>query len=148
MPRLDALDDFMLRTLSLVPGRWQKLVYIAGLRRPNRHGYRHWGMARLYGAEATDLALARVHSRVFIDVLCAPISDLSMEICSAAEEDPGALAVWLEQQRARAAALLPQDLDGGTRPHFNSMLDCLCRLARARSAATGPGASRSRSPAL
>lgn len=120
-----AYDDFCARTLAALAGVWQRLRYLAELRAPGGR-YRHWGMARTFGDDATQRALAQAHTELFLEVLRMPLRRL-------AAESPAAPFVG-------ASSYLPADLEGGTPEHFNSIVSALSALAEARQPSPTPGA--------
>ncbi len=120
-----AYDDFCARTLGAFAGVWQRLRYLAELRAPDGR-YRHWGMARTFGDDATQRALAQAHTELFLEVLRMPLRLL-------AAESPAS-------PFAGASACLPADLEGGTPEHFNSIVSALAALAAAQQPSPTPGA--------
>ncbi len=112
-----AYDDFCARTLAVLAGVWQRLRYVAELRAPDGR-YRHWGMARSFGDQATQRALAQAHTELFLEVLRMPLRRL-------AADSPAA-------PLAGASSYLPADLEGGTPEHFNSVVSALAALAESR----------------
>ncbi len=120
-----AYDDFCARTLAILAGVWQRLRYVAELRAPDGR-YRHWGMARTFGDDATQRALAQAHTELFLEVLRMPLRRL-------AAESPAA-------PFAAASSYLPAELEGGTPEHFNSIVSALAALAAARQPSPTPGA--------
>jgi hypothetical protein len=111
--RLSAFEDFTKRTLSAIAGLWAKLLYVTGLRLPDGK-YEHWGHGRVHGEQNSQLALARIHSGLYLEVLRTPLRDLMQEwerSETATEELP-----------LKAAKLIvPSDLQGGSPRHFNSI---------------------------
>ncbi len=120
-----AYDDFCARTLAALTGLWQRLRYLAELRAPDGR-YRHWGMARTFGDDATQRALAQAHTELFLQVLRMPLRRLASESAVAPFAD--------------ATSYLPADLEGGTPEHFNSIVSALAALAEARQLSPTPSA--------
>src|SRR4051794_15488368 len=85
MELLESLDNFIKRTLSVVPGLWHKLAYLGGLRKDSGE-YDHWGLSKRYGADATKSALGSAHEQVFLDVLRKPVDTLLSEVKENAAE--------------------------------------------------------------
>ena len=123
-------DDFKLRTLDSIRGRLAKLAYIVQLRHGDR--YEHWGMVRTHGEGATQKAIATAHTEVFLDVLRAPLDELSREARSisatAESEQQDALATLHERMRSAA----PADTDGATALHLSFVLESLWLAERSR----------------
>ncbi len=138
MTFLSASDDFMLRTLARIPGRWRKLQYVASLREADG-SYRHWGLARTYGESAAGRAIQEVHRELFLQLLRAPVRDLWDEARETLQQDPASAATFVAELEASAERLTPPDFGGGSARHFNSVLEALAALARRGS--SRPGAS-------
>ena len=66
MSVVDSLDNFVKKTLAVVPGIWHKLAYLAALRKDSGE-YEHWGLSKRYGNEATRSALGAAHSEVSVN---------------------------------------------------------------------------------
>ncbi len=123
MTLLSALDDLVIRTLAVVPGRLQKLQYLAGLRGESG-AYEHWGLEKVHGSEAARHALAEAHSSLFIELLRTPLGKIRAEGSFGASGSP--------LQGATSRMLVPGDLKGGSQRHFNSVLAALEALSRAK----------------
>jgi hypothetical protein len=134
-------DDFNRTTLASVPGVFGKLDYIAGLRDENGQ-YQHWGLARVYGEEAAQQAIAEAHRTLFLQLLRMPLRDLVKDLPDAEAARKKGLRPFLEDVKSRSDRFIPADLGGGSARHFNSVIDSLLALvkrSRARTA-TPPGA--------
>ena len=121
--RLSAFDDLLERTLKAVTGVWSKFHYLTALRDESGR-YEHWGFIRTHGELSTQTAFAQAHSALFSQILRAPLAELLEDVESAASK----LAIPTEEfirGIRRAAQTIPQNLAGGTRAHFNSVLDAL-----------------------
>jgi hypothetical protein len=132
-------DDFSQTSLAAVAGTLDKLRYIAGLRQANGE-YFHWGMARLHGEATASLAIGQAHTNVFLSVLRTPIRLLWEEAGNSAQTqgaDPGEFVQHLLEKEDQ---LIPAELQGGARRHFNSVLLALCSLAGVRELKVGRGA--------
>jgi len=79
-----AFDDFMIRSVAAIPGTWERLRYVAGLRQSDG-GYAHWGMTRTYGADVAQRTMRSAHEEVLRDVLRTPLSDLLDEVSTEPE---------------------------------------------------------------
>ncbi len=120
-----AYDDFCSRTLAALDGVWQRLCYLAELRAPDGR-YRHWGMARTFGDEATQHALAQAHTELFLETLRMPLRHLA-----------GERKLVTDGERL---SYLPTDLGGGTPEHFNSVVSALAALSETRPPSPHPAA--------
>ncbi len=119
-------DDFVLRTLANVPGIWGKLDYVSDLRENGK--YVHWGLARVYGEEATQLALREVHRELFLQVLRTRVRQLATDVVCSAAGKQEEVSVFLESLMEKSSALVPPDIGGGSVVHFHSTLAALSRL--------------------
>ncbi len=131
MTLLSALDDLLANTLSAVPGLLHRLRYLAGLRDENG-AYKHWGLEKVHGSLTAQVALAEAHSLIFLEVLRTPVSRIRAEVST--EE----LSLVGHHEGGQAQELMPDDLRGGSRRHFRSVLvalDALVRSERNRPAA-------------
>lgn len=128
-------DDFSKKTLSSVPGTFGKLLYVAGLRQKNGE-YFHWGMARKHGETNANAAIGQNHTSLFLAVLRMPIRSLWEEVRGLAQEQSTDAQEYVGRLTEKGELLVPNQLEGGTRRHFNSVLLALCSLAgeRARKA--------------
>jgi hypothetical protein len=122
------LEDFMHRTLSSIPGPWLKLQYIASLRSEGNQ-YEHWGLARVFGNEATQHAVEHAHRDVVLNLLRTPLAALMEEARKAAERERQPLNVYVQGLYAQGEQLLPAKLGGGSAKHFSSVLLALSSLA-------------------
>lgn len=116
--RLSPFEDFQARTLSALSGLWTKLLYMTELRSGDGR-YRHWGHGRVHGESASQVALARAHSELYIALLRTPIRELVEEI-----KVTGGGSESRELVRKISAGnklIIPDDLEGGSPRHFNSI---------------------------
>ena len=125
-----ALGDFVKTTLASVPGYWQKLVYLAELRRADGE-YDHWGMKRRYGASAGVTAMGSAHTEVFLNILRTPVKTLLADLRSSAEQQQRSEREYLERLREQRDALVPVDDGGGSAPHFDLTVKTLESLVQA-----------------
>ncbi len=111
-----------------------KLDYISSLR--GRDGrYQHWGLARIYGDEATQRAIAEVHRLLFLELLRMPMRKVVIDAASAGSVNKRSLHGFVEDLGGRAEDLVPPELGGGSLRHFNSMISALLALVRNSQAA-------------
>jgi hypothetical protein len=139
MTILSAKDDFCSRSLAGFPGPVSRLEYVAGLRQEGG-AYSHWGMGRSHGEEAANQAIAGAHSQIFVDMLRTPLSRLAEELRGLSSEHETDASELMQSLESRGEALVPQSLNGGSKRHFNSILQALSALARARALDDGRAA--------
>ena len=124
--RLSAFEDLLERTLRTITSLWGKLHYVSGLRDDSGR-YEHWGFIRTHGELSAQAAFAQAHTALFSQILRSPLAELLEDIESAANRMPVSTEEFIRRMR-RAAQAIPQNLAGGTRAHFNSVLDALSLL--------------------
>ena len=129
MSLFSALEDFLKTTISRVPGRWNKLVYVAGLRQQGR--YRHWGLERAHGEQAVQHALRELHHLLFLEVLRTPLPELLEDAEQSASEQELEAEAYLRELGTKDMSLLPADLGGGSARHFSAVLLALSCLVQA-----------------
>lgn len=128
MTLLSASDDLRLRTLSALGGVLEQLSYLVSLRDESGQ-YRHWGLIRIYGEKVTNDAGAELHSKVWLETLRTPLPKLQKEL---QELDRGKRAEVLNSLRGSGQLSIPANLEGGGVRHFNSVLDVLESLSKAK----------------
>jgi len=131
------VDDFSTTTLSAVSGTLGKLLYVAGLRQGNGE-YFHWGMTRTHGEATANLAISEAHSKLFTLLLRTPIRTIWEEASSLAEAQQTEVREYIERLMEKGELLVPDELRGGGRRHFNSVLLALCCLAGRPGPKAGP----------
>jgi hypothetical protein len=119
MTLVSASEDLQQRTLSSLPGLWQKIRYVAGLRAGDGR-YRHWGLDRTFGEPASQAALSAAHSELFLQLLRTPLRQLAGDYIQA-EATEGGPTDW--------SLYIPADPRGGSAAHFNSIVSALQALA-------------------
>jgi hypothetical protein len=119
-----AIEDLREITLAALPGRWQKLLYFARLRRASPGKYSHWSFEKKYGTEA-EPALREAHAEVYRDLLRAPISELL---------DEGKLNQVAAPLLADSSAdtMVPLESDGQSESHFRYVLASVRALLRSQ----------------
>src|SRR5437016_960633 len=119
MTILSAQLDFVHRTLAALPGRFSKLVYLAGLR--NGWGENeHLGLVRTYAEVPAKKAIKQAHSEVFLEVLRTPLAKLVSDYESFRDSGDDTRQGDLFESTAELA---PRDLGGGGRKHFNLIVN-------------------------
>lgn len=127
--RLSPLEDFRKRTLSAISGLWAKLWYMAQLRSADGR-YQHWGHMRAHGEAQSQSSLEKAHSEIWLQVLRTPLNDLLAESYA----DDALMLKVLSANQTDRAKLMPKDLEGGSRRHFNSVVLAVRLLAADRQA--------------
>ena len=116
--RLSPFEDFQVRTLSALSGLWAKLLYVADLRSEDGK-YHHWGHSRVHGESRSQIALSKAHSELYITLLRRPIRELVGEIKTANyASDPREI---LRKIAAGKKQMIPENLEGGSPRHLNSI---------------------------
>jgi len=129
--RLSAFEDLLDQTLRTITDLWGKLHYVSALRDDSGR-YEHWGFVRTHGELATQAAFAQAHSDLFSQILRAPLAELLEDVELAAGKMSVTTDEFIKRIRGAAWQALPQNLAGGTRAHFNSVLDALSLVHLAR----------------
>lgn len=129
--RLSAFEDLLERTLRTVAGVWGKFQYVSALRDAAGR-YEHWGFVRTHGELSAQAAFAKAHSDLFSQILRAPLAELLEDIESAAGKKSVTTDEFIKRIRDAAGQAIPHNLAGGTRAHFNSVLDALSLVHLAR----------------
>ncbi len=118
MPLFTAYEDFTNRTLGVLKGTWERLMFMTKLR-GEKGRYAHWGLEYTYGPMAAKKALSQAHAEIFRKTLETPIPALAREF----ERDP-AISTEL---------MIPEDRDGCLPEHFRYLHTALTLLADAHS---------------
>lgn len=129
-------EDFSKTTLAALPGTIEKLRYVAGLRQEGGKYY-HWGMASRHGETNSNLAIAQAHTQLFLSMLRTPVRSLWEEARSLADDQSATCSDYISTLMANGDLLIPSELQGGARRHFNSVLVALCYLAGVKAPTTG-----------
>jgi hypothetical protein len=129
MKLLSAAEDFAIRTLGNVQGTWGKLLYLGSLRDSDGR-YCHWGLAQVHGEAESQTAARDAHLAVLKQVLRKPIKELWSEVADATSA--AAKKRRLEQALREHSKLLPAGCSRRSESHFNSVLQALAELDRAR----------------
>ncbi len=67
--------DLWRNTLSGIPTLFGRLVYLASLRDQNTGRYEHFGLAQMFGDDASDGTLRASHVEIFQKWLCAGLEE-------------------------------------------------------------------------
>jgi hypothetical protein len=137
------LTDFVKNTMAAIEGLWQKLLYVADLRSTTEaNSYMHWGLGRRYGKKNTDDAIGTVHSELFLETLRTPLRKLWSDVEDSANPQAVSPEIYAENLWNDRDKLLPKDLRGGTKEHFEVTLFTLRNLAQHHEDATQQDASQ------
>jgi hypothetical protein len=132
-----ALEDFVKTTLAAVPGYWQKLLYLGGLRQTTAE-YDHWGLKRRYGKAASLTAMEKAHTNVFLEILRAPLATLLADLRTSARQQERSEKEYLEMLNQQRASIVPANDGGGSASHFEVTVLALESLTQAEAEADRP----------
>jgi len=131
MTLFSAQEDLQETTLKAITGFLRKLEYVAGLRDTDGR-CAHWGLVRVHGETASNRALAEAHNQALSRVLCTPIRNLEADLQKSSENAGISESEYLERLSRSTAHLLPPVPGAGSGRHFNSVLQVLSSLRKAR----------------
>lgn len=137
MPLFSVQQDVRDTSLKAVSGGLNRLQYLSALREKDSASYSHWGLARVYGAEAASRALAQEHRQLLATLLSAPLVGLLEDLRECSQSAGLEPATFLERLRAgKPASLLPPNPGAGSELHLNSVLAALSALLDSQACAT------------
>lgn len=140
MNLFSASEDLAERTLKHVDGTLRRLLYLVTLRDLDGN-YHHWGMARVFGDEASVRAAQEAHKEVIHEVLRKSLRELWEELETTGELVGRAPNSEIEELRAQGRRVVPPGCSEAAESHLNSVLHALSELARTPSgASTRPAA--------
>jgi hypothetical protein len=124
------IEDFTGRSLAAIPNDFARLLYISSLRDSPSSGYRHDGLATLYGDDPVQLALSHCHEELFIRILETPLEqqewDLRLSLSGLDGGIAGALGRW--KSRPEFDELLPEKVPEYLSDLFVSNLRALLEI--------------------
>jgi hypothetical protein len=123
-----AYDDLRQRTMEKIPGTWEKLQYVAGLRSP-KGGYKHWGFERQHGSAAAQNAFTEVHKTLVKTVLRTRLSVLGEDLERSSEVHAVSPVSYASQLSIGLPQLLPSGCPKEAELHLVSVLETLSVLA-------------------
>lgn len=132
-----ALEDLTNTTLEAVTGILGKLNYLSSLRGTGSC-YTHWGLAKVYGENAAQEALAQAHKGVFSQMLRTPLPELFEDLKHCSKRAGQSPAAYLKNLDRNKLALMPINPGSAGAKHFSSVLAALSNLQKARGGATLP----------
>jgi hypothetical protein len=139
MPIFSALEDLQQTTLIAVKGYLRRLEYLAGLR-DEHGGYRHWGLARVYGETHARRALAQAHRDLLTRILSTPIHKLERDVEESSRLAGREPVDYLSELSRAASRLLPPNSGAGSSRHLSSVLHALASLRKNRTRGATPRA--------
>lgn len=120
-------DEEVFLTVSAVPGTLARLAYLAQLQTAPGV-YRHWGLEKDFGEDATRSAFRSAHQLIVETVLQTDFSELLMEIRLSAEDEKVSVAEWF-RRLAEAPCVDPCGSGEHIYLHFKYVLEVLQALA-------------------
>ena len=137
MTLLSANRDF-LKSLNAVPGLWNKLHYLAKLRQDA--SYEHWGLIKIYGADAAIDAMQEVHRVLVTETLRRTIPDLIADLSRFCEEQGESSLALVSELVARGGLSLPPGTAEVPTKHFSYVMSVVSALLKARRLSSHPDA--------
>ncbi len=139
-----ASEDFEINTLSAVPGLLGRLSYVGRLH-DGSGSYEHWGLAKVYGADAAQCAIRASHRGLLSEVLKKPLAVLLKDALGSCWNEH--LTVRELLALLRQANSLPKPLSRAALAHLRSVLSALSALVESRDDANLRGAAQPPQPA-
>jgi hypothetical protein len=112
--RLSPFEDLKRRTLSRIDGLWERFVYVTKLRSSDGR-YEHWGHNRTYGERDSQEAIGKAHSELYLELLRTPLPELMKDWESNNVQSPPERIEFSE-------LMIPENLNGGSTRHLNSVV--------------------------
>jgi len=137
-----ASEDFESNTLSAVPGLLGRLSYIGRLH-DGRGSYEHWGLAKVYGADAAQCAIRASHRGLLFEVLKKPLAVLLKDTLGSCGNEHLTEREFLASLRQSP----PKPLSRAPLAHLRSVLSALLALVESRDDANLRAAAPPRPPA-
>jgi len=128
MRELSTFEDFVLRTLSTLGTRLEKLAYCASLR--NGKQYEHWGLERHHGREEARQAMKRAHRESLQEVLRTPLPELNSEALRAESDAEKKVRLDPCDESVDAGRLLPDAATKDAAAHLTYVLKAVRVLTR------------------
>lgn len=125
---VSAFEDFLGRSVRAVNGAFERLRFLAEIRRDGNK-YEHWGMTSTYGEEKANRAMSEAHTQTWLEVLRTPIDNLEKDVV----RSPGAQQLGPEEyvrQLSVEEKTVPAEIAGGSKRHFSFVLKTLNLLVR------------------
>ena len=136
-----ALEDFEANTLGAVTGLLGRLSYLGRLHDGNGT-YEHWGLAKVYGAEAAKRAIGASHRVLLSEVLKKPLAVLLNDVRASCSNEHLTEGEFL----ASLTHCPPKSLSPAALAHLRSVLSALSALVESRNNSNLRDASQPRQP--
>lgn len=137
-----AFEDFEANTLGGVPGLLGRYSYLGRLQ-DSQGNYGHWGLAKVYGAEAAQAAIRTSHRGLLSKVLKKPLAALIEDVQTSSSNEQLTEKEFLVTLDHAS----PTPLSRAARIHLGSVLSALSALVESRSNANLQCASQPLPPA-
>lgn len=136
-----APEDFEANTLEAVRGLLGRFFYVGRLH-DGEGVYEHWGMARVFGADAAQCAIRASHRMLLSKVLKQPLASLLKDVPASCEMEQ-----LTEQELLTSLAnSQPKMLSPSARAHLRSVLNGLWALVESQNNANPQAALPPRQP--
>ena len=135
MNLFSASEDLAIRTLKHLPGALARLLYLVTLRDDDGN-YSHWGMARVFGDEASMQAAREAHKEAFNEILRTPLQKLWSELVNPVKGDAHVPEVQLRELATAGRRLIPEGCSEAAECHFSSVLHALRELGQSSAGAS------------
>lgn len=126
------IGDFEKHTLSEMPGRFSRLVYLASLRDYNTGRYHHYGLETRYHAAAVDQGLRQCHIRIFEELMTLPLEEQTRDLLgmfqSVREDRKHLIETWRSLRSYQV--LPPADCHPLARQLFDKNIQVMLRVLR------------------
>lgn len=136
-------SDLWLHTLSQIPTRTGRLVYLATLRNPISGRYEHHGLSLLFGDEEAESAIRHSHRKVFLewlsDGLTEKVGDVESYLSASGEDVNIVITHWL--RTAAWNTFLPATLAAPEKSLYGSDMRNVLTILSTRTGASAMGQS-------
>jgi hypothetical protein len=122
------LFDLTANYLESLPGSFDRLAYLAGLRDSSSGRYMHERLAVTYGPERVDQVLAQCHEELFERLLEMPLTGQEEDLRQYLNSDSGALGEKVNRCRVAATSWIPAQAPSYLKELFCSNLNALLEL--------------------
>jgi hypothetical protein len=136
-----AIEDFETNTLGVVSTLLARFSYVGRLD-DGSGKYTHWGLAKVYGADAAQRAIRSSHRVLLSEILKKPLAMLLKDVPAACANEQLTESEFL----TTLSKASPKPLSRAARAHLGSVLNALSALVENRNNANPLGASRPRQP--
>lgn len=136
----DAESDLWRRTLSQIPSRFGRIVYLSSLRNANTGVYEHYGLASLFGPERSSKALRISHLTCCRDWLKQPLAEQLADLRRYLDSQSSQAAEIIENWRQYAywRSILPASIRGAERELYLAEVEVLLSLLQSADGVAAP----------